>query len=102
MGNGGFEVSKMAVSPGLRGAGVGRQILEHVVDFARANGAKRLYIETSHKLPNAIHLYESVGFRHLPPERVVASPYNRADVYMEMFLSKAARTVSGKCEKIRD
>jgi putative acetyltransferase len=34
----------------------------------------------------AIRLYESLGFRHLPPERVVPSVYARADVYMELWL----------------
>ncbi len=81
-----FEVSKMAVAPALRGSGVGREILQHTIDFARANGTLRLYIETSHKLPNAIHLYESVGFVHIPAERVVPSPYVRADIFMELLL----------------
>jgi len=37
-------------------------------------------------LANAIHLYESVGFRHLPPDRVTPSPYARSNVQMEMLL----------------
>ena len=48
---------------------------------------RRLYLETNRKLALAIRLYESVGFRHLPPERVVPSPYARANVYMELDLS---------------
>jgi hypothetical protein len=35
-------------------------------------------------LTPAIRLYESQGFRHLPPERIVPSVYARADVYMEL------------------
>ena len=81
-----FEVAKMAVAENLRGRGIGRRLLEYVVAQARALGAQRLYLETNHKLGNAIHLYESVGFRHLPPERITPSPYARADVYMEMLL----------------
>jgi hypothetical protein len=34
----------------------------------------------------AIRLYESVGFQHVPPERVIPSAYARADVYMELYL----------------
>jgi putative acetyltransferase len=83
-----FEVSKMAVAPACRGLGVGRRILEHVVDSARKNGARWLYLETNRKLPNAIHLYESVGFKHLPPERIKPSGYTRTDVYMEMLLDE--------------
>ena len=86
IGRGGFEVAKMAVEEQHRGQGVGRQVLEHVIAHARALGARRLYLETNHSLGSAIHLYESVGFRHLPPERVEPSPYERADVFMEMAL----------------
>ena len=53
---------------------------------AKVLGATRLYLETGTKLTNAIHLYESLGFRHLPPERVVPSPYARANVFMEKLL----------------
>jgi len=81
-----FEVAKMAVSESRRGNGVGRKLLEHAIAEARALGARRLYLETNRKLHNAIHLYESAGFRHLPPERVKPSPYARADVFMEMLL----------------
>jgi putative acetyltransferase len=83
-----FEVSKMAVAPTCRGLGVGRRILEHVIDSARKSGARLLYLETNRKLPNAIHLYESVGFKHLPPERIKPSGYTRTDVYMEMLLDE--------------
>lgn len=83
-----FEVTKMAVSPSLRGGGVGRKLLLHTIDAARSFGARRLYLETSHKLPNAIHLYESVGFRHLPPERITPSLYARSDTYMELPLAE--------------
>ena len=82
-----FEVAKMAVTPAARGLGVGRFLLESVVAEAKVAGAKRLYLETNHALTPAIHLYERVGFERLPPERVVPSPYARADVYMEMWLA---------------
>jgi GNAT superfamily N-acetyltransferase len=61
-------------------------MLQYVIDQARALGAIRLYLETSTKLANAIHLYESMGFCHLPPERRVPSPYARANVFMERIL----------------
>jgi putative acetyltransferase len=82
-----FEVAKMAVTESARGGGIGRRVLARVIADARALGARRLYLETNHQLQPAIHLYESLGFRHIPAERVVPSPYARADVYMEMILS---------------
>jgi GNAT superfamily N-acetyltransferase len=86
MPEGSFEIGKMAVAEELRGQGVGRKLLARVVEFAREIGARRLYLETSTRLPNAIHLYEAQGFTYLPPERVRRSPYARSDLYMEMFL----------------
>jgi GNAT superfamily N-acetyltransferase len=81
-----YELAKMCVAEPTRGQGLGRRIMLYAIEYARSIGAQRLYLETSHKLLNAIHLYESVGFRHLAPERVVPSPYARADVYMDMPL----------------
>lgn len=86
VGPGTYEVGKMCVAESARGRGLGRLILRRTVELARQLGARRLYLETSRRLPDAIHLYETAGFRHLPPERIVRSPYARADVYMEMDL----------------
>ncbi|MDP9170561.1 MAG: GNAT family N-acetyltransferase [Acidobacteriota bacterium] len=82
----GFELGKMAVKAARRGAGVGRRILASVINHARGLGAEFLYLETSHKLPDAIHLYESVGFTRIPAERIEPSPYARSDIHMEMIL----------------
>ncbi len=81
-----YEIAKMAVAEDCRGAGIGKQLLKSAIDAARTHGATRLYVETSHKLPPAIRLYESAGFRHLAPERVVPSAYSRTDIYMELYL----------------
>jgi ribosomal protein S18 acetylase RimI-like enzyme len=84
--DGSFEIGKMAVAEALRGRGIGRLLLEHVIAFSRAHSIPRLYLETNSALTGAIHLYESVGFRLMPPDRVTPSPYKRADTHMEMFL----------------
>jgi ribosomal protein S18 acetylase RimI-like enzyme len=76
----------MSVTESCRRNGIGRQLLQRVIAEARAMGAYRLYLETNSKLTPAIRLYESLGFCHLPPERIVPSAYARADVYMELYL----------------
>jgi len=86
MGRGEFEIGKMGVTASAQGAGIGRLVLQSAIEAARAMGAKRLYLETNHTLAPAIRLYESVGFKRLPPESVAGSPYARADVAMEMWL----------------
>jgi putative acetyltransferase len=84
MSPGEFEVSKMGVTKSAQGQGLGRQLLAHTIDEAWKMGAKRLYLETNHVLAPAIHLYETLGFTHVPADRLVPSPYARADVFMEM------------------
>ena len=82
-----FEIVKMAVTEAVQRNGIGRRLLERTIAEGFALGAHRLYLETNQKLRNAIRLYESMGFRHVPAERVIPSPYARANVYMEMYKS---------------
>ena len=66
-----FEVAKMAVTESVQGGGIGRSLLQHTIAQAKACGATRLYLETNNRLTPAIRLYQSLGFQHLPSERVV-------------------------------
>ncbi len=80
-----YEVAKMTVAESHRGRGLGRKVLAYAIEQGRTLGAKSLYLETNDSLLDAIHLYEELGFRHLPPERVTPSPYARANVFMELI-----------------
>src|SRR5688500_10551935 len=80
-GEGVFELTKMAVASPLRGAGVGRLLMQGALEAFRARGGCELFLESSSKLGPALALYESVGFRHRPAPRP-GSHYARADVYM--------------------
>jgi putative acetyltransferase len=86
MRDGVYEVSKMAVSPHLRGRGIGRRLLQHSIAQARSIGARSLFLGSNTRLKDAVHLYESVGFRHVKPETIPPMPYSRADVFMELSL----------------
>jgi putative acetyltransferase len=88
-GTGAYELSKMAISPQLRGRGAGRALLTAAIDHARRMGARSLFLGSSRKLTNAVHLYESVGFEHVAPESL-HMPYARADVFMRLVLPQAA------------
>lgn len=81
-----FELAKMTVAEAYRGCGIGRKILEHTIAQARALGAKSLHLGSNTVLADAIHLYESCGFKHRPPESVPPSPYARANVFMDLDL----------------
>ena len=81
-----YEVAKMAVAPEAQGRGAGRRLMTAAITWTREQRARRLYLESNRVLAPALRLYESVGFHHLPPEKVTPSPYARADVFMEMLL----------------
>ena len=90
MGEGEYEVAKMGVSSELRGRGIGRLLLEFILADARKIGAKRLYIESNSTLKSALHLYESVGFQHLPPGQ--GHPhFARGNIFMELWLDEKPR-----------
>ncbi len=86
MGDGVVELSKMAVSPEMRGRGVGRRLLLRGIAEARSMGMRRIFLGSNTKLADAVHLYESAGFQHVPLERLPEMPYTRANVFMEMGL----------------
>ncbi|MFY9748087.1 MAG: GNAT family N-acetyltransferase [Acidobacteriaceae bacterium] len=80
-----FELAKMTVAETARAGGIGRKLLQFAINVARIMGARRLYLESNTKAAAAIHLYEQLGFRHLPgpPHE---SKYVRANVFMELQL----------------
>ena len=61
------EVKRMYVRPGHRGEGVGRRVLERLLDEARSRGIRLVRLETGIDQVEAIGLYESAGFRRCPP-----------------------------------
>ncbi len=80
-GDGVYELTKMAVEPELRGAGIGRALLEAAIAEYRGLGGRELYLESSSVLAPALRMYESAGFVHHPAPRP-GSHYARADVHM--------------------
>ena len=88
-GDGVFELTKLAVDPGVRKGGMGRALCEKVIERFQARGGKLLYLETNTKLENAIRLYWKLGFVELPSP--FNSPYERANYYMEWQKGAASK-----------
>jgi putative acetyltransferase len=61
------EIKRMYVRSHFRGMGFGKLLLNHLADYALANGVRLLRLETGIYQREAITLYESVGFRRIPP-----------------------------------
>jgi len=83
MADGGYEVAKMTVSEELRGAGLGKQLMQACIEAGHALGAPRLYLETNSSLAPALGLYRAMGFRDMESQ---PTAYARCDVWMERLL----------------
>lgn len=57
------ELRKMYFLPEARGKGLGRQVAEEILAFARSAGYRRVYLETMTRMADARKLYEKLGFK---------------------------------------
>jgi ribosomal protein S18 acetylase RimI-like enzyme len=78
-----FELSKMAVSDGNQGLGIGKKLMVHCLAEAKQKGIKKLILYSNKSLASAIHLYGSFGFVEIPLEEGI---YERANIKMEKHI----------------
>ena len=73
------ELKRLWLLEAYQGKGIGYQVLQEMIDFARVNGYTRMWLETDNRQERAIHFYQRVGFQN-------RGKYNKrnSDVYMEM------------------
>jgi N-acetylglutamate synthase-like GNAT family acetyltransferase len=81
IGEGVFELTKMAVDKSFRGAGAGQFLCQAGIDKAREMGVQKLILFSNRVLKNAIHIYHKLGFTEIPVE---PGTYGRADIMMEI------------------
>ncbi len=84
MGNGSFELAKMAVDGGYRGFGIGEKLMDGCVSYSKAAGKQSLVLESNTKQIPAISLYRKAGFEEIPLDP--KTPYKRANIRMELKL----------------
>ena len=61
------EIKRMYVRPQFRGLGLAKLMLDHLAEFARANGVALLRLETGIAQLEANGLYERAGFQLIEP-----------------------------------
>jgi GNAT superfamily N-acetyltransferase len=61
------EVKRMYVRPAHRGSGIARRVLAALEDLAAGSHYPVIRLETGARQPEAIRLYESAGYRPIPP-----------------------------------
>jgi ribosomal protein S18 acetylase RimI-like enzyme len=61
------EMKRLFLQPTARGLGLGRALMEQVVEAAQAKGYRELCLDTLPTMTSAICLYEAAGFQRVGP-----------------------------------
>lgn len=70
------ELVKMYLAAEARGLGLGRQLIEESLTFARQYGYRQVYIESMPELQKAMSVYEKFGFQYLQAPMGNTGHYN--------------------------
>jgi ribosomal protein S18 acetylase RimI-like enzyme len=61
------EMKRLYVRPGFRRAGIGRQLVEVILDCARLAAYDCVLLDTLDDMESARALYQDLGFEEIPP-----------------------------------
>lgn len=85
-GDGVCEMKRMYVRPEFRGLKLGEALVEALMARARAQGFRRMVLDSFHTLKPAHHLYEKAGFSFRAPPADLPEKYRGKIVFMERDL----------------
>ena len=80
------EMKRLFVREGFRGSGLGKTLIEHLINEARSIGYRKMRLDTlPDKMPKAVELYRFYGFREIAP--YYENPH-KTTLFMEKDLSQ--------------
>lgn len=59
------ELQKLYLTDAAKGYGLGKKLMQLVIEKAHEAGYQKLYLETHSNLATAVHIYEKLGFREI-------------------------------------
>ncbi|HAW44977.1 MAG TPA: GNAT family N-acetyltransferase [Sutterella sp.] len=75
------EMKRLYVEPAYRRLGIGRQLVEAIIESAKRAGYRRMFLDTQPVLKAAVALYEKSGF-------TFTSRYNDSPIAQTLFMVK--------------
>ena len=84
------DINTIAVAPDLRGRGLGRELLQKLIDTAIELGAHEMFLEVRADNPVAQNLYKISGFEHIDTRRGYYQPDNVDALVMRLNLARVA------------
>ncbi len=79
-------LAEIAIDSSLRGQGMGRKVLEDVIDYARSKNLNRVILDADFRNTGAKKLYEKMGFKEFNKKRVKIASFERGMHNMELIL----------------
>lgn len=78
------EMKRLYLKPEMRGSGIGKKLVQLLIDEARDIGYKSMRLDTiKEKMPNAVDIYEKFGFKKI--DKYYDNP-NPHTLFMELVL----------------
>lgn len=77
------ELKRLYVLPEVRGNKLGARLINAAVDYSKAHGFEKMYLDTDPGLTHANNIYETLGFKDI--ERYYGNPMDRSR-YMALKL----------------
>ncbi|MDR1635560.1 MAG: ribosomal protein S18-alanine N-acetyltransferase [Bifidobacteriaceae bacterium] len=80
------EIMTIAIEPAVRRRGLGRRLMETLLDCARQAGLGQVMLEVAATSPPAINLYKSLGFEEIGRRLRYYQPSGRDALVMRLWL----------------
>ena len=86
VGEGDLYIADVAIDESMRGQGLGRKVLEDVINHAKSRKLNRVILDADFRNIKAKNLYEKIGFKEFNKKRVKIGKFERGMYNMELKL----------------